>query len=322
MVLKPFFNGEVPDILFVPINICYDRVLEEKLFAFELLGVPKPKESTSAFIKSLKIINESYGNIYIDFAEPISAKQFYKDSIDRSVHSIKPLHLEELTAHEKSRSSLLAYSILHTQQKHCVITTFNLLAVVLLNNFVSSGHILKLDDIIEKVVWFDGILKQFKAFTDLRNSKQNVLEAIKTHNEVIQLLDDGTISLVQNCVNLTNVDCSKLKGHNLSQETMNTVVPYIMLQIYVNPVLHYLINSSFVVVILSHYAQLNIGNRLISVNMILLLLIILFIDDLRQQFYFLRSAFSQEFVIIQQEDNIVCKQFVRVIYICTFFFNF
>lgn len=47
MILKPFFFSEVPDIKFVPINISYDRILEETLFAFELLGVPKPKESTS-----------------------------------------------------------------------------------------------------------------------------------------------------------------------------------------------------------------------------------------------------------------------------------
>lgn len=47
MMLKPFFTAEVPDIIIVPINISYDRVLEEKLFAFELLGIPKPKESTS-----------------------------------------------------------------------------------------------------------------------------------------------------------------------------------------------------------------------------------------------------------------------------------
>lgn len=47
MILKAFFFAEVQDIKFVPINISYDRILEETLFAFELLGVPKPKESTS-----------------------------------------------------------------------------------------------------------------------------------------------------------------------------------------------------------------------------------------------------------------------------------
>lgn len=47
MILKALFLGHVPDILFVPVSINYDRILEESLFAFELLGIPKPKESTS-----------------------------------------------------------------------------------------------------------------------------------------------------------------------------------------------------------------------------------------------------------------------------------
>ncbi len=46
MVLEPFFKGEVFDISLVPISISYERVLEESLLAHELLGVPKPKETT------------------------------------------------------------------------------------------------------------------------------------------------------------------------------------------------------------------------------------------------------------------------------------
>lgn len=51
MVLKPFLTSEIPDILLVPISISYERVLEEKLFAYELLGVPKPRETTSVSIE-------------------------------------------------------------------------------------------------------------------------------------------------------------------------------------------------------------------------------------------------------------------------------
>lgn len=46
MVLEPFFKGEVFDITLVPVSISYDRVLEESLLAHELLGTPKPREST------------------------------------------------------------------------------------------------------------------------------------------------------------------------------------------------------------------------------------------------------------------------------------
>jgi hypothetical protein len=47
VALEPFFTGQVSDIMVVPINISYDRTLEETLYSYELLGVPKPKESTS-----------------------------------------------------------------------------------------------------------------------------------------------------------------------------------------------------------------------------------------------------------------------------------
>jgi len=47
MVIEPYLEGRVPDILMVPFSISYERILEEVLFTREQLGVPKPKESTS-----------------------------------------------------------------------------------------------------------------------------------------------------------------------------------------------------------------------------------------------------------------------------------
>ena len=41
-----YLTGQVADIQLVPISITYERTLEENLFAKELLGIPKPKEST------------------------------------------------------------------------------------------------------------------------------------------------------------------------------------------------------------------------------------------------------------------------------------
>ena len=45
--LESYFKAELPDIMIVPISISYDRILEESLYAYELLGIPKPKESAS-----------------------------------------------------------------------------------------------------------------------------------------------------------------------------------------------------------------------------------------------------------------------------------
>lgn len=56
MVLEPFFKGEVYDLTLVPISISYDRVLEESLLAHELLGVPKPRETTRVLSVTLPVI--------------------------------------------------------------------------------------------------------------------------------------------------------------------------------------------------------------------------------------------------------------------------
>lgn len=47
IVMDPYLKGEVYDINVVPVSISYERILEEALYAREMLGVPKPKESTS-----------------------------------------------------------------------------------------------------------------------------------------------------------------------------------------------------------------------------------------------------------------------------------
>ena len=50
MVLESFFHGFVQDVQFIPISISYEKITEEQLYLFELLGIPKPKESLSVRI--------------------------------------------------------------------------------------------------------------------------------------------------------------------------------------------------------------------------------------------------------------------------------
>ena len=45
MVVDSYTTVRVPDVLICPISISYDRIPEESLYAYELLGIPKPKES-------------------------------------------------------------------------------------------------------------------------------------------------------------------------------------------------------------------------------------------------------------------------------------
>lgn len=66
MILEPFFKGEVYDITLVPISISYDRVLEESLLAHELLGVPKPQETTRVPSVTLTSLSRYHTKLTID----------------------------------------------------------------------------------------------------------------------------------------------------------------------------------------------------------------------------------------------------------------
>lgn len=53
--LESYFKAELPDTMIVPVSVTYDRVLEESLYSYELLGIPKPRESTSVSARLLFI---------------------------------------------------------------------------------------------------------------------------------------------------------------------------------------------------------------------------------------------------------------------------
>ncbi|RXN35825.1 dihydroxyacetone phosphate acyltransferase-like protein [Labeo rohita] len=90
MVLEPFFKGEVFDISLVPISISYERVLEESLLAHELLGVPKPKETTGALLKARTVLKEDYGCMHVCFGNPVSVRDLVKGKINRRQYNLVP----------------------------------------------------------------------------------------------------------------------------------------------------------------------------------------------------------------------------------------
>lgn len=76
MALKPLFFSEVEDILIVPVGFAYNKPLEEPLFPYELLGVPKPKESTKVCAKLLFNFSIIYSNNcfqYLAFIQSIKS---------------------------------------------------------------------------------------------------------------------------------------------------------------------------------------------------------------------------------------------------------
>nr|KAF6399746.1 glyceronephosphate O-acyltransferase [Molossus molossus] len=90
IVMEPYFKREVFDTYLVPISISYDKILEETLYVYELLGVPKPKESTTGLLKARRILSENFGSIHVYFGDPVSLRSLAAGRMSRSPYNLVP----------------------------------------------------------------------------------------------------------------------------------------------------------------------------------------------------------------------------------------
>lgn len=128
MVLEPFMKRNIFDITIVPIGISYDRPVEEQLFAYELLGVPKPKESTAQMFKAFDMMSENHGRMYVNFGANMSVYDFFETQRGIYFPPNNP-NAAILTTERRELINQLAYDIVDKQQQVIVITTFNLIAI-------------------------------------------------------------------------------------------------------------------------------------------------------------------------------------------------
>uniref|UniRef100_A0A1B6CG76 Phospholipid/glycerol acyltransferase domain-containing protein n=1 Tax=Clastoptera arizonana TaxID=38151 RepID=A0A1B6CG76_9HEMI len=282
MALDAFYSGEVPDITLVPVNISYERTLEESLFAYEMLGIAKPKESTSGLIKGLKMMDEKYGKIYFDFGDPISIKSFGSQLIGSPV---------DFTVRNSSREQEeivhLGYNIIDRQQKLSVLTCFNVLALVLGNHINVSTSPLTLTQAIKDVAWLSTVLDVLGAFVDIKkDTLASLLDAIRVHRSLVKLTSQDEIQLVSVHSPLSKIDPARLKGHPLKAETMNLAIPLLMLQQYINHTLHFLVNPAIITVTMQHLGD---TGQITT-------------EELFTKYQFMRTLLSNEFAFFKEWD--------------------
>lgn len=72
IALEPFFDARVSDVAICPITLSYEKTVEENLHVRELMGIPKPKESTTGLIKARAILDNNYGRIHVKAGKILS----------------------------------------------------------------------------------------------------------------------------------------------------------------------------------------------------------------------------------------------------------
>lgn len=71
MTLRSYLRQPERPVIFVPVYIGYERVMEINSYVRELSGKPKEKESLWGFLRSLKVLRENFGHVHVNIGEPI-----------------------------------------------------------------------------------------------------------------------------------------------------------------------------------------------------------------------------------------------------------
>ncbi|XP_067646131.1 dihydroxyacetone phosphate acyltransferase isoform X2 [Eurosta solidaginis] len=250
MALLPYFTGEVHDVTIVPVSISYERLLEEQLFVYELLGVPKPKESTKGFFKALKIIDERFGKMYLDFGTPISAREFFGHTgADRMQRATMGAHLQKLDKLELDLIKNLANEVIYQQQRRIVISTFNLLCLCYASQLYAESSA-NMDELAHGITELKCMFEELGAHvaTDQNRLKNEIIETVEIHSNILHF-HNGQLQFTQVAAAqlAQEIDIKRLKAHALLPQTMAVAVPTLALQLYINPCMFWLARPTYLI---------------------------------------------------------------------------
>ncbi|KAF7666551.1 hypothetical protein LDENG_00101430 [Lucifuga dentata] len=278
MVLEPFFKGEVYDIILVPISISYDRVLEESLLAHELLGVPKPKETTRGLLKASTVLQEDYGSMHVNFGRPLSVRRLSEGKINRCHYNLIPRDLPQRPSTEAQACvSWLAHLVVHAQEEGSVLSPFSLMACLLLQTptttIIEEG--LAWAQLTEKTLWLRKLALDFGARLNWPRHvpESNVMSSsMALHHSIVQR-KLGLVYLVR------EEERAKKQPISPEEDVMRTAAAVLMLASYRNPAMHIFIRPVMLTIAI-HTTKSTQRDALFSF------------------FCFLQDIFSSEFIFI------------------------
>lgn len=122
MIIQGWESGVTRDVIFVPVYMGYDTVVEESSYIQEMKGAVKEKENLWQLIKAGNVLKNRYGKVYVRFAKPFSMNDFMKGKISYSkMDSDEKEELYETVAGE----------IISSIYQQTVVTPFSILSCVI-----------------------------------------------------------------------------------------------------------------------------------------------------------------------------------------------
>ncbi|GBM31311.1 Dihydroxyacetone phosphate acyltransferase [Araneus ventricosus] len=240
VILDMFFSSKVPDIIVVPISISYDRTLEEMLYAYELLGVPKPKESTRGLIKARKVMSDFYGDVYVRFGEQISLRDYFR-GYDRSVHNLHPRDLSVTFEKEHQLCRDLANHVIRMHQCNLLLSPFPLMCLVISQPSTARAGV-HIDVLTDYVYWLEELIKRSGATICASGETltESLIQNIQCHSNIVQM--DNMLVTFKDVL----VQSSASTVPRLNDNTVKYAIPAMLGYHYGNQALQLLVHVSMI----------------------------------------------------------------------------
>lgn len=283
MVVEPYFKGEVYDVTLVPISISYDRVLEESLLAHELLGIPKPKESTMGLLKASKVLQEDYGCMHVNFGRPMSVRQLCQGKINRCQYNLIPRDLPlKPSAETQACVSWLAHLMVRNQEEGSLTSPWSLMACLLLQapTTALTEEGLLWHQLTEKTLWLRKLALEFGARLNWpgQASDSDVMSStVDLHGSIVHR-KAGRVYLVQ------EEQPERRRPIKPEEDVMRTAAAVLMLASYRNQCLHVFLRPALLATAM-HVTK--------STQR----------DELDAFFCFLQDVFSNEFIFVPGKSS-------------------
>ena len=213
ILLQAYYERFCNDLIFVPVSITYDQIIEEKSYIKEIGGGLKEKEDFRQIIRARRFLKRRYGKIYIRFNQPFSLNE-YLSKIDPSV---------------KDAPRNIAFHLVQSINAVSLITPLSLIATAILANHRRGFYLSELAETVD-------ILLRFIKRYDIPMAA-TLIDSSKAVKETLSLL------ISQKVVDF-------LEDAKGEEETFYYVDEdkKIELEYYKNSIIHFFIPHSFVAI--------------------------------------------------------------------------
>ncbi|MCK5100745.1 MAG: 1-acyl-sn-glycerol-3-phosphate acyltransferase, partial [Desulfobacteraceae bacterium] len=172
MIVNAYLTKACSNLMFVPIFVGYDRVLEEDAYLKELEGGKKDPESVSQIFKARKLLKKKYGKVYIKFDEPISLKDYISNKTSSNIYPE--------TDEAKKLINDLGYKLVNSINSISVVTPHAIIASSVLNN--NKGKFLK-----KEILYKTHAYMNYLSFFDIEFADTLIIDPESSLNHVINL---------------------------------------------------------------------------------------------------------------------------------------